>query len=81
MAMEAPPHHEGFIRKSHADKPYLKANVRRWLVAKGFNMTYYAERDCKKLKGHFDLRNVVRISPASDGVDEDQAIDWNGDGL
>ena len=76
------PTHEGYIRKSHAGGNFLKKNVRRWCVAKGFNIIYYntkekngiVEKDLNTVKGHFDLRNVIKAEAVSDGVDDDAAI-------
>ena len=68
------PTHEGYIRKSHAGGNFLKKNVRRWCVAKGFNIIYYntkekngiVEKDLNTVKGHFDLRNVIKAEAVSE---------------
>ena len=75
MAMEAPPHHEGFIRKSHASKPLGVKSVVRYLVVRGFTASYFVDDHLKKVKGHFDLRNVVRMKPVSDGEVDDEAVE------
>ena len=67
---------------SRAGGLVLKKNVRRWCVAKGFNIIYYntkekngiVEKDLNTVKGHFDLRNVIKAEAVSDGVDDDAAI-------
>lgn len=54
---------EGWLRKNHAGGPYLAKSCRRFFVQAGFAVHYYADDKRKKLKGHFDLRNVVSIAP------------------
>ena len=52
---------EGFVRKSHGSRPFSSRHVTRYLVADGFRVSYYTDESRTSLKGHFDLRNVVRL--------------------
>ena len=74
------PSKEGWIRKNHAGSDFTEKDVKRYLVVTGFNVTYYKGYDTilekpVSMTGHFDLRNVVRLKPTSDGVDDDQAVE------
>lgn len=74
---------EGYLRKNHNSQVYAKANVKRFFVAEGFTVFYYTDAKKATVKGHFDLRNVIKIrahdptnpdaAPASE--DEPGAVD------
>ena len=51
---------EGFLAKNHRGSSSLSQT--RWFVSDGYHVTYAADNSPRsKLKGHFDLRNVVGI--------------------
>ena len=52
---------EGFLRKNHAGSDFATKNVRRFYVAEGFTVFYYTDATKRQTKGHFDLRNVIRL--------------------
>ena len=68
---------EGFLRKNHAGQDFAKSNNRRYFLAEGFTVFYYTDAKKATVKGHFDLRNVIRIRPhdASDPDVGEGAID------
>ena len=53
----------GFLRKNHAGKPFAIEWRRRLFVSSGYEVAYYADEKCKKLKGKFSLLNVTAIVP------------------
>jgi hypothetical protein len=55
---------EGYLRKNHAGSVFGKKNTKRFFVTEAFTVFYYAHSDKARVKGHFDLRNVVRIRPS-----------------
>ena len=56
---------EGFLKKNHAGSRF-GAGVKRYFVTKGFSVHYYSKADKAVVKGHFDLRNVVKLSRMPD---------------
>ena len=64
---------QGWLRKSHAGEAFKDARKRRYFVSHGFHVFYYASPDNAHVHGHFDLRNVVEISPTepNDGAPRD----------
>ena len=63
----------GWLKKSHASAPYRSSSRKRFFRLQGFHVYYYSADPAKggAVRGHFDLRNVVHISP----VDEKEAPD------
>jgi len=72
---EPKPYHSGYVIKSHGGSPFPATTRRRYMEMHGFNATYFTEGAKKEVKGHFDLRNVVRVRSISDGKADDQAIE------
>lgn len=54
---------EGWLRKNHHGSVFAKKNVKRYFVASGFTVFYYPDEKQGTVKGHFDLRNVIRLRP------------------
>ena len=61
----------GYLRKSHASRPFAEDNRLRFFVSVGFNVSYFTTPSRRKLCGHFDLRNVVEIAPVAEDVAPD----------
>ena len=62
---------EGYLRKNRAGMPFAKMSNRRYFSTEGFTVFYYNDMTKAKVKGHFDLRNVVGLMPSQDtGVGE-----------
>jgi hypothetical protein len=66
---------EGFLRKNHAGSVFGKKSQRRYFVTEGFTVFYYVDASRGRVKGHFDLRNVVRIRPSQDPSVSEGAVD------
>ena len=64
---------QGWLRKSHAGEAFKDAHSADALCRRGFHVFYYASPDNAHVHGHFDLRNVVEISPTepNDGAPRD----------
>jgi hypothetical protein len=73
---------EGFLTKNRAGMAFEKMHHRRFFTTEGFAVYYYSDERKSKVKGHFDLRNVTGLLPATDNGAGEGAVEiriWVGD--
>ena len=67
--------HAGYLRKNHQGQPYTKVNFQRWFTTEGFSVYYYDSDAKKRIRGHFDLRNVLALGLADLPTETEGAIE------